>query len=305
MTVDTGPILLHPSRARSRWHAALTSHLPDTVVVSPEDDLTTVRYALTWTPPPGLFAQMPSLEVVFALGAGVNHLIDQLPPAVSLVRLEDAGMAAQMVEYHLYAVLHYFRSFDRYASLQQTGSWSPLPPPDPASFRIGVLGNGALGRQVSAALRALGFEVSSWARTARPGVHHGEAGLRELLSGVDVLIVLLPQTPQTVGLLSAERLAWLPPGAALINAARGGIIDTASLLEALDRGRLRGAFLDVAPTEPLPAGHRLWTHPQVVLTPHVAAASLPEPSVAQIVANIRRHERGERMRGLICSAAGY
>lgn len=302
---STGPILLHPSRDRPRWRSALASHLPGASVVGPSDDLSAVRYALTWAPPPGLFTVAPRLEVVFALGAGVNHLTGLVPPTVSLVRLTDAGMAAQMVEYHLYAVLHYFRGFDRYASQQRAADWSPLPPPSPAEFRIGVLGDGVLGSRVSSALGALGFSVSRWARTPRPGVRHGEDGLHALLADADALIVLLPQTPQTTHLLSAERLSRLPPGAALINAARSGIVDTDALLDALDSGHLRGAFLDVAPAEPLPEGHRLWTHPRVVLTPHVAAATLPEPSIAQVVDNIHRHQRGEPMLGMVSPAVGY
>ena len=130
-------------------------------------------------------------------------------------------------------------------------------------------------------------------------------GLHALLADADALIVLLPQTPQTTHLLSAERLSRLPPGAALINAARSGIVDTDALLDALDSGHLRGAFLDVAPAEPLPEGHRLWTHPRVVLTPHVAAATLPEPSIAQVVDNIHRHQRGEPMLGMVSPAVGY
>ena len=301
----TAPVLLHPNRERPRWHRALSAALPGTPIVGVDDDLSTVRYALAWKPPPGLLARMPSLEVFFALGAGVNHLVDQLPPGIALVRLEDAGMAEQMVSYHLYAVLHYFRRFDRFAAQQRAARWQVFPPPDPAAFRVRVLGHGVLGQAVGGALRDQGFDVAWWARTPRDGVRHGAGGLRETLSEADALIVLLPQTPETVGLLDAERLSWLPAGAAVINAARGALVDVDALLSALDAGALRGAFLDVAPVEPLPPGHALWRHPAVVLTPHIAAMTLPEPAVQQVADNIRRHRRGGGLSGLVPRGRGY
>ncbi|MCA9687226.1 MAG: glyoxylate/hydroxypyruvate reductase A, partial [Myxococcales bacterium] len=212
-------------------------------------------------------------------------------------------MAAQMIDYHLYAALHYQRDFDHYAEDQALRRWQPRSAR--ARLRVGVLGLGVLGLAVARALVGLGFPVAGWTRTeasvSDDGVtrHVGAAGLEPFLRGCDLLICMLPHTPQTRGLLDAERLSWLPEGAALINAGRGSLVDEPALLTALDSGRLRGAFLDVCAVEPLPLEHPLWTHPKVRITPHIGAETLIEPAIEQVAANLERHARGEPLVGLV------
>ena len=270
-----------------------------------------IRYVITWGPPPGLFTGLPALQAVFALGAGVDKLLlrPDLPATVPIYRLLDGGMGQQMAEYVRLGVLSYQRHMDIYRRQQAAGVWKMLPPRLPAEVRVGVLGMGEIGSAVAHALVADGYQVSGWSRTPRQlaGVasYHGEAGLGEMLANSDVLACVLPSTPQTQGLLDAERLACLPAGAMVINAGRGDLLDENALLALLDSGHLRAAQLDVFVMEPLPAHSRLWQHPSVTLTPHIAAITLRQQAVSQIAANLQRLQAGLAAEGLVQRTRGY
>ncbi|WP_199052040.1 glyoxylate/hydroxypyruvate reductase A [Aquitalea sp. ASV15] len=270
-----------------------------------------VQYAVVWNPPAGFFAGMTQLQAVFVLGAGVDRILrrDDLDPALPVIRLTDAGMAQQMLEYVLYGVLHVQRRMDQYQRQQQHRQWQPVAATTAGQTRIGVLGLGEIGGKVAQALAAMGYAVAGWSRQGRqlPGVadYIGEQGLSALLARSDILVNLLPATAQTRGLLDGQRLRQLPRGAALINAGRGEQVDEAALLGMLDSGHLRFAMLDVFAVEPLESVHPLWRHPAVLLTPHIAAMTLAEPAVAQIVANLQALQQGEPPQGLVLRQRGY
>lgn len=304
--------------ATAAWHEALQRALPGFEVrVWPfatglrADDLDRVEYLIGWVPPAGVFAAFPALKAVFPLGAGVDRFVGRadLPPHIPIIRLTDAGMARQMIDYVLYGVLRHQRAMDVYQQQQGAGQWWPLPPRSAASTTVGVLGLGEIGGQVAAALAGQGYDVAGWSRSAKtlPDVAcwHGADGLDPVLARSEVLVNILPSTPETRGLLNAERLARLPVGASVINVGRGDQLDLTALIEGLDSGHLRSALLDVFPVEPLPPEHPVWRHPKVSLTPHVAADSLPEPAAAQIADKLRRFEAGETVAGLVIPARGY
>jgi len=171
------------------------------------------------------------------------------------------------------------------------------------------MGLGALGSAVATALSNLGFAVSGWSRSMKVidgiSTYAGQETLAEFLGQSDILICLLPRTPETENVLNSTTFSFLPKGAAIINAARGAMINEADLLRALDTGHLRGAFLDVAVTEPLPKGHPFWDHAKIRITPHIAAATRFEESVDQIADNIDRIKKGEKPRGLVDRKIGY
>jgi len=225
------------------------------------------------------------------------------------VRLEDAGMAEQMAEYVALAVLLAYRERDAYAAQQRAGEWRQRPRLAKPAFGVGLLGLGVLGQVVAGALRAFGFPLYGWSRTARDvsGVQTftGQDGLAQLLAKSRVLVVLLPLSDATRGLVDRHLLAQLPRGAHLVNIARGGLVVDDDLLAALDSGQLASATLDVFEPEPLPAGHPFWHHPKIVLTPHVSAVTLVDESAAQVAAKLRAMLRGETVSGIVDRQRGY
>ncbi|MBP1129228.1 glyoxylate/hydroxypyruvate reductase A [Serratia sp. PL17] len=310
-------LFYHPFFNAQEWIAGISQRLPQVRVRAwqPGDDRP-ADYALVWRPPHEMLAHRGALKGVFALGAGVDAILDQerqhpgtLPAGVPLVRLEDTGMAQQMQEYALSYVLRYFRRFDEYQLLQQQQEWRPLDPHQQDHFTIGILGAGVLGKSVAQKLTAFGFNVRCWSRSPKQidGVQSfaGTEQRAAFLDGVQLLINLLPNTPETAGILNQQLFAHLAPGAYLINLARGAHLVEDDLLQALEQGQLAAATLDVFVNEPLPQTHPFWRHPRVTITPHIAAITLPEVAMDQIAANILALEAGQVPAGLVDVERGY
>jgi len=305
-------ILLQTTGANAgEWRAALAAALPGAEITVWPDAAPAVDYAVVWKPPPELFRAAPAARAIFNLGAGVDALLQMqaLPAGVPVIRLEDAGMAEQMIDYVTLAVLAAHREQGAYAEQQRAGLWRPRPRRPKHQFGVGVLGLGVLGQAVAAGLGRCGFPLAGWSRERKAvaGVrtYAGVAELPHFLARSQVLVCLLPSTPETRGLLDRARLGQLPRGAHLVNVARGDIVVDTDLLEALDEGHLAGATLDVFREEPLPPSHPFWHHPRITLTPHVSALTLVADSVAQIAAKIRRLEQGLPVSGVVDRERGY
>ena len=270
-----------------------------------------VVYAVVGRPPPGLIGSLPGLEVVLSLNAGVEHLLadGEVPGHIPIVKLVDDGLTAGMVEWVLAETMTWHRNLLAYRAQQAERRWAPLPEKLARERRVSVLGAGALGTPVIEVLVRLGFATRFWSRT--PHDIRGAAGFagRERLGpaveGSDILINLLPLTPETANLLDRFVFERLASGALLINAARGAHVNEADLLAALDLGRLSSAVLDVFREEPLPPDHPFWAHPKVTVSPHVASLTHPQTAVAAMAANIRRYERGEPLLHVVDRARGY
>lgn len=295
----------------AEWEAALRAHLPELVfrVWTPDAAPFAADYVLAWQPPAALFAGQTRLRAVFNLGAGVDAVLaaDTLPAHVPLIRLEDAGMGQQMLEYVAHAVLRRYRRFDVYEEQARRREWCPHALV--ARPTLGVLGLGVLGRAVARGMHALGFTVRGWSRSAQTldgiACYAGAAELDTFLAGSQVLVCLLPLTADTAGILGRDTFARLPRGAYLINLARGGHLVENDLLEALATGQLAGACLDVFAREPLPPQHAFWTHPRISVTPHVSALTLLPDAARQIAAKLRALEAGEAVSGVVDRARGY
>lgn len=277
----------------------------------PDPDAPPSDVAVVWRPPGALFVEQPGLAAVFNLGAGVDALLalPELPPQLPLYRLEDAGMARSMSDYVMAAVLRSYRRFDRYARAQAAHHWQPEPLPARDTFAVGVLGLGVIGTAIAASLAALGFAVRGHARSPKTvdGVrcYAGGAEFAAFLSGLDVLVSVLPAAPGTDGLLDRAALSKLAPGAHVVNVGRGNVLVEADLLALLDAGHLSGATLDVFAQEPLPPGHPFWSRADVLVTPHVSAETERDPAIAQIADKLVAWSRGEMVSGRVDRQRGY
>jgi glyoxylate/hydroxypyruvate reductase A len=299
------------------WIEAFRRVAPERTLFLPGDacDPASIRYALVWKPEAGRLARLPNLEVIFSLGAGVDHLTsDHELPDLPVVRIVDADLTRRMTEWVVMEVLLHHRQHGAYAAAQAAGEWRQRRQWPAREVRVGVMGLGVLGLDAVRALRALDFSVAGWSRTAKTidGVPTwaGAAGLDAFLARTDILVSLLPLTTETERLIDAsliDRLAKDGPlgGPVLINAGRGRSQIDADIDAALRDGRLKGASLDVFAVEPLPAANPLWTAPNLYLTPHVAAESDPVALSAYVAAMIDAHERGESLTNLVDRRLGY
>jgi glyoxylate/hydroxypyruvate reductase len=305
-------LFLSPSDDPAEWLPELHRQLPDREVrVWPDiGDPDDIDYAMIWRPPAGVLKQLPNLKVMLSLGAGVDGVLnDPELPDLPLVRMVEPGLTEGMTEFVVLQVLHWHRQMEVYRAQQRDGVWRQLPQKLARERRVGILGLGVLGADAARVLTELRFDVAGWSRSARelPGItcFHGAAGLAAFLARTEILVCLLPLTEETAGILNWETLAALPKGACVVNVARGGHVNEADMLAALDSGHITGASLDVFGQEPLPPDHPFWSHERVIVTPHVAAVTHARTSVGHLAEQIRRFEAGEPLENLVDRKRGY
>ena len=267
------------------WIEALSASCPGWRVLSGEhvppalrDE---VRLAVVWDPPPGFLGAFPALERIVSVGSGLDHLrrdYSRAPHVPILPRRDPAGIRS-MAEFVLMQVLLHHRGLGPALFADRIERrWAPLTRGPLSSARVAILGFGPMA-QASADLLAGFCRVTAWSRSPRTHplvpVQSGWERLDGVFADADILVNLLPSTDETRGLIDARRLGLLPRGAGLINVGRGDAVDHAALLHLLDSGHLALASLDVQPVEPPPADDRVWTHPRVILTPHIASVADP------------------------------
>ncbi|MFC4277403.1 2-hydroxyacid dehydrogenase [Achromobacter aloeverae] len=295
------------------WREALRARLPSldirhaSEIANPAD----IRYALAWKPPAGFFDSMANLRLIINLGAGVDSLVGRtdLPAGIPITRITDPHMARMMAGYVLFATLRYARDIPSFEQAQRRGAWAYRHPRAPEDVRVAVLGLGELGAFAARELRRQGLTVLGWSRSPRQidGIqcYAGMETLDAVLAQADILVLMLPLTPQTRGLIGRERLLRLPRGAALINVARGALVDQRAMTDLLQAGHLGGATLDVFEREPLPPDDPLWRMENVLITPHLASVAIPSSAAAQIADNISRVDRGEPPLNVVDPGRGY
>lgn len=254
------------------------------------------------------FSPYRQCRAVLSLWAGVERIVVNQTLTQPLVRLIDPGLTQGMVEWVTGHVLRHHLGMDDHIC-RQDGIWSPVAPPLAAERRVTVLGLGALGAACAQALATLGFPVTGWSRTAKQldGITClcGLATLPTALASAEIVVLLLPLTPETTDLMNAARLATLPKGAVIINPGRGPLIEDDALLAALASGHIGHATLDVFRTEPLPPDHPYWHHPRVTVTPHIASATRPATAVQAIAQSMSEVLSGVSPAGLVDRTRGY
>ncbi len=250
------------------------------------------------------FTPYTRTRAVLNLWAGVERITGNPTLTQPLTRMVDPGLTEGMVEWVVGHTLRHHLGMDRHI-VNPGHVWDPTCPPLARERPVTILGMGALGSACATALRALNFPVTGWSRTAKPGSLHGEDGLTQALSTAQILVTLLPKTPETENLINARTLALLPEGAVILNPGRGPLIDDEALLAALDTGHIGHATLDVFRVEPMPQDHPFWSHPRVTVTPHIAADTRAITASKVIAENIRRGEAGEPLLHLVDRARGY
>ncbi|MBO9466253.1 glyoxylate/hydroxypyruvate reductase A [Tropicibacter sp. R15_0] len=279
-------------------------------VLSCEMDAELVDYII-YAPNSGLsdFSVFPRLKAVMNLWAGVEDVVGNKTLTVPLTRMVDEeGLTQGMVEWVSGHVMRHHLGMDAHI-VNPDRIWDDTPPPLAKDRKVTVLGLGALGTACAGMLAQIGFAVTGWSRSAKKiadvTCEHGDEGLARALSGAEIVVLLLPNTPATEDVINAERLALMAKGSVIINPGRGPLIDDAALLAALDSGQIGHATLDVFRVEPLPVDHPFWAHPKVTVTPHIASTTRPDSAARVIAHNIRRAETGAPLLHLVDRSAGY
>ena len=311
-------LLLHLSDVdEASWARAFSAALGDYPVVRRGDafDPADVRYIFVWKPKADAFDGLSGLKAVLSLGAGVDALLKHpnLPDA-PIVRFVDDDLSQRMSDYVVAHVTMHHRQFTRFAADQKARRWSQFYPPAASETTVGIMGMGVLGQDAVRRLLPLGFDLRSWSRTPKAiaGVEgfSGAAEFDAFLAGTDILVNLLPLTPETTGILNYEtfgklRRDRLAGGPVIVNAARGGHQREADIVRALGDGTLGAASLDVFEVEPLPQDSPLWAIENCFITPHIAAISNEASGVAYFSRILREHEAGKALVNVVDRDRGY
>ncbi len=299
------------SKDLTPWKEAFTKELGENNVITIDelkegDEVTT---AVVWNHRVELFQKIPGVKLVASLGAGVDHILSDptIPENAVITRIISPILSEPMSNYCIGAVLYYKKQFDKYLEDKGAKKWHAEFEPE-REIRVGILGLGELGKDLAGKLHLLGFRVSglSQSRKKLDGVvSFVSSEIDDFLSQINLLICMLPATPETKDILSRDLFAKLNKGSFLVNVARGHHQVDQDILDALDSGQLAGAFLDVFPQEPLPKSSGLWTHPKVFITPHIAVVTKIEAAVPQIIRNHRAIENNEDLSGKVDREKGY
>lgn len=299
----------YPGLARN-WRDGIAARLPEAEVFIDEGQPAQADCAVGWKPSADFFGRITGLRVFMSATAGVDTLLGHpgIPADLPIMRIEDGGRGLPMAEYCCAELFRHAQRRDLYEAQQREGVWKPRGYTPRAQMTVGVYGFGVLGRAIAAMIRPFGYTIIGAASSSRTedGIEVlGPERADEFFGRSNVLILVAPLTDATRGAINRDTLAKMPEGSWLINVGRGPLVVEADLVAAIDAGRLRGASLDVFDIEPLPAGHRFWSHPGIRLTPHVSAATDPGVAVEQAANKIADWLAGRPTSGMVVRERGY
>ncbi|MGD8749049.1 MAG: glyoxylate/hydroxypyruvate reductase A [Balneolaceae bacterium] len=306
-------LLISPGRDMTSWRQALLdvdSNL-DVEIWPNVKDKKRVHFCVCWNQPKQLLDSYPNLKAVSSLGAGVDHLLndESLPDHVFICRVLSPSLIQQMKEYILGAVLSIHRNFIRYIRQKDHGKWQAHNHSMANDYHIGVMGLGQLGKPVARQLGNIGYQVSGWSQSRKEidkvQCYAGNGELDSFLQQTQLLVCLLPLTPETEGILNLDIFKKLKRPSWIINVARGEHLIDEDLIYALDSNILQGAWLDVFSEEPLPDRHPFWNRSNIMITPHVASITQPNEVAEQIVDNYKRALSGMELNNAVDRAEGY
>lgn len=254
------------------------------------------------------FTPFTTCKAVLNTWAGVETIVGNATLTQPLTRMVDAGLKQGMVEWVTGHVMRHHLGMDAHI-INPDKTWDPTPPPLAADQSVTILGLGELGLACADILKQIGFAVTGWSRSTKdiPGIRclSGPDGLQAALTDAQIVVLLLPRTPDTDTIINDQTMAWMAPGAFVLNPGRGPLIDDDALIRALDSGQIAHATLDVFRVEPLPAQHPFWTHPKVTVTPHIASETRADSAAQVLCENIKRCEAGLPLKFLVDRTQGY
>ena len=295
------------------WKEHMSALLPEMEVLLANEpmDREAIEYAIVWQPDQGWLKMFPNLRCIVSIGAGIDHILcdRELPADVPIIRTTGTDLSVRMREYVTLHVLRLHRRLPEVEAAQPVREWRQIVEPPAHKRRVGIMGLGNLGADCARTLATIGFDVAGWARSAKSfeGVecYTGDAAKEGFLRRSEILVCMLPLTPETEGILNAELFNQLPKGAKIINVARGQHLVEADLLAALDSGQIAAATLDVFHQEPMPDDHPFWDHPKILITPHIASLIDPVAGGETIAENLRAFIAGEVVQDLVPPGKGY
>lgn len=305
-------LVVSPGRDPKVWVRELKLQLPDQEIYTWTKDLQIekekVDFAVSWKHPFGIYKEYPNLKVISSMGAGVDHITGDpdISEDITVTRIVDEQLTVDMSSFVLALIMSRLKNISYHHC---NNFWEPKKYLKVEDVYVGILGLGVLGGGLATVLQKNDFKVSGWSNSKKKiygiSTYHGEDQLSEFLKNTNILVCLLPLTPETDSILNRELFKQLPQGAYVINVARGEHLVEEDLLEMVQDGHLSGASLDVFRIEPLPEDHPFWKETKIMITPHIASITDPRKVVPQIAENFRRHCKSKEFINVVTREKGY
>ncbi len=302
--------IIAPFKDVSDWVATFQALEPSlTVEVFPAiQKYERVDAVVLWQHPHGLLKEFPNLQLICSMGSGVDHIMadPDLPEGIPITRIVDSRLTFSMTNYVIMGILNFHRQLFRYLEYKKNKTWDMSNPE--IDITVGVMGAGQLGSDVLNKLKALGISAMAYGNSPKenyPHPYYYGSQLDEFLQQVNVVVCLLPLTPNTVGFLNRKLFEKFRQATYLINVARGKHLIEKDLIDAISAGYVSGALLDVFQEEPLPADHPFWEHPAIMITPHIACITMYQAAVPQILANLKNLLNKDPLQNQIDRSQGY
>ena len=299
---------------RDNWLKVLSENLVDEKIVDFNDlkpaDYDMIELAIVANPDPDQLKKLKNLKWIQSLWAGVERMVKELPEnAPPIVRLVDPALTEAMAEAVLAWTLYLTRDMPRYHRQQQKRLWQPHSYKPASQWKIGLLGLGQLGRAAAKLLTLTGFQVNGWSKSQKTldnvSCSSGKAGFTQVIETSDIVVLLIPLTNETTGLLKKNEFAHMKKGASLINFSRGPVIDTDALVDALNKHELDHAVLDVFDQEPLPPDSPLWQNENITVLPHISAPTNKESAAKIVAKNIAHWRKTGKLPPVVNRIRGY
>lgn len=288
-----GIAIISPSRDTTVWVKNIRKLDKNIEIqVFPDiQDYLSVDAVILWQHPKGILDKFPNLKLICSMGAGVDHILSDhsIKKSISITRIVDEKLTFSMTNYVLMGILNFHRQIDRYKSDQKNKIWDMSNPEIP--IVVGIMGVGELGGDVIQKLQLLGINVAGLGYSPKENLtypYFDKSRTAEFLSAINVLVCMLPLTPDTEGVLNKDLFQKCKKGTYLINVARGKHLVEEDLIPAIENGYLSGALLDVFHQEPLPQDHPFWNREEITITPHIASVTNPDAAAPQIIENYNR-----------------
>ncbi len=302
--------IICPGKNPDKWIEEINKLDPDLEIqVYPEIHAPEkVEVAFLWQHPQGILSSFPNLKLISSMGAGVDHILKDksVPKEIPIVRIVDEKLTFSMTNYVVMGALNFHRQTTRYQADQSRKVWDMSNPE--IEIKVGVMGVGALGKDVLDKMSYLGFPVVGFGFSQKedfPFPYYSKGELAQFLAEINVLVCLLPLTEDTGNILNINLFEKCSPGTYLINVARGKHLVEEDLIKALHKGYLSGAMLDVYREEPLPTSHPFWEDKRITMTPHIASVTNPKAAAPQVVENIKRMKANRNLKNLVNRSRGY
>ena len=297
-------VIIAPEIPTKKWTDSFKKLYPQIPILigdktkTPEE----VTLAMVWKQKHGILSKFKNLKLIISMGAGVDNIISDktISSKIPICRIVDKQMAFSMSNYIIMAVLNYHRNWYDYDYAQKKKHWAQFEI-DERNVNIGILGIGHLGMDVAKKLYSLDFNVIGYSKNKKSTPFKSFYGdsLSLFLKKINVLICTVPLTPQTKGLLNKSFFKKINNQTYLINVSRGEVHVEKDIIEAINNGKLSGAFLDVFEKEPLPKDSPIWSHPKIKITPHIASLSYSDEGVRQVMENFDRLNKNKTLLNLV------